>query len=120
MQSSSLESRILHAAETCRKLGVTQGQIAEAVGASQSQVSRILSGQSERASRLVEEVCLYIERLEGGISPDAVRCNDVLIEALTMTWDGTAAHARALSSVIRSLAALKPVHPAGRRDGGAR
>ena len=38
---------------------------------------------------------------------DAVRSNDDLIEALRVTWDGSSAHARALASVIRSLAVLK-------------
>lgn len=61
-----------------------------------------------RATRLSEEICLYAERLESeGITLDAVRSNIDLMEALQATWDGSAAHARALASVIRSLAVLK-------------
>jgi hypothetical protein len=33
-----------------------------------------------------------------------------LVKALTVTWDGSATHAKALSAVIRSLSALGPLH----------
>lgn len=90
--------------------GITQAQIAADLGASQSQVSRILKGLGLRASRLAEEVCLYVEKYEGGVTADSVRSNDELVNALTLTWDGSATHARALSAVIRSLSALGPIH----------
>lgn len=73
-----------------------------------------IAGQSHpqregiRASRLFEEVCLFVERFEGGISADAVRGNRELIEALQATWDGSASHAKALAAVIRSLAIFRP------------
>jgi predicted transcriptional regulator len=92
--------------EICREHGITQAQIAEAVGASQSQVSRILSGHGVRQSRLFEEVCLYVERFSGGVTADAVRGNAELVEAIQTAWDGSASHARALSTVIRSLSLL--------------
>jgi len=101
-------ARGLRAAEICRHKGISQSQIAIAVGASQPQVSRILAGRGQRQSRLFEEVCLYVEKLDVGVSTDAVRANEELIEALSAIWDGTAKHARALACVIRSLAALKP------------
>lgn len=106
MISPSLKSRAMRAAQICRIHGITQAEIAEAVGASQPQVSRILKAQGLRASRLFEEVCLYVERFEGGVTPDAVRANEELIGALKITWDGSASHAKALSAVIRSLAVL--------------
>jgi predicted transcriptional regulator len=106
MLTPELTVRALRAAEVCRSLGITQGEIAEALGASQSQVSRILQAKARRASRLFEEVCLYVERHGGGITADAVRANEELIGALQSTWDGSAAHARALSAVIRSLGVL--------------
>lgn len=106
-------ARVLNATAVCRRRGVTQSQIAEALGASQSQVSRILSGRSRRGSRLLEEVCLYIERLEGGVTSEAVAGNQELIDAICVTWDGSAAHAKSLAIVIRSLATLGP-----RRDTG--
>jgi transcriptional regulator with XRE-family HTH domain len=91
----------------CRARGITQAEIAAAVGASQGQVSRILRGHSHRSSRLHEEVCLYVERFASGVTAGAVRDNDELIEAIKSTWDGSASHARALSAVIRSLAVLR-------------
>lgn len=105
-----ITARGLRAAEICRHKGISQSQIASAVGASQPQVSRILAGRGQRQSRLFEEVCLYVEKFDVGVSTDAVRANEELIEALSAIWDGTAMHARALACVIRSLAALKPIH----------
>lgn len=106
MINPDLRARALRAAQTCRMLGITQAEIANALGASQPQVSRILRAEGLRASRLFEEVCLYVERFEGGVTAEAVRANEELIGALKATWDGSAVHANALSSVIRSLAVL--------------
>lgn len=108
MNDPAIEARVLRAADIARQRGLTQSQIAAAVGASQPQVSRILSGHGERASRLQEAVCLYVERFIGGVSAESIRGNDELMEALRSTWDGSASHAKALSTVIRSLAVLGP------------
>jgi len=105
-----LKSRLERARHICKAHGITQDQIAVGLGASQSQISRILKGPGQKASRLVEEVCLYVEKYEGGVTADSVRGNDELVNALTLTWDGSATHARALSAVIRSLSALGPIH----------
>ncbi|WP_022982661.1 hypothetical protein [Ideonella sp. B508-1] len=107
MITAALQARVLRAAEQARRLGIAQSQIADAVGASQSQVSRILSAGGVRPSRLLEEVCLYVERFEAGVTADAVRANDELVEAVQFAWDGSASHARALATVIRSLSVLK-------------
>lgn len=104
-----LQSRARRAAGILRDRGVTQEQVAAAVGASQSQVSRILAGKGLRRSRLFEEVCLYAERMNGGVTAEAVRSNDDLIEAVRKVWDGSDRHAKALSIVIRSMAGLCPV-----------
>ncbi len=90
--------------------------MADAIGASQSQVSRVLSGQGIRHSRLMEEVCLYVEQFSVGVTADAVRGNAEPIEAIQATWDGSATHARALSTVIRSLAVLRRKPEADVRD----
>ncbi len=108
MKRDELTARTQRAKSICMARGVTQAQIAVDLGVSQSQVSRILKGQGLRASRLSEEVCLYVEKFQEGVTPDAVRRNDDLVDALTATWDGSATHARALSTVIRSLCALGP------------
>lgn len=100
--------RAENARRICKLHGISQAEIAERIGASQAQVSRILSGGSTRTSRLFEEVCLFVEQFEGGVSSEAVRSNPDLIEALETTWDGSASHAKALAAVIRSLAVLRP------------
>ena len=109
MIKPDFKARVLRAAEIYRKHGVTQDEIADVVGASQPQVSRVLRGVGLRATKLFEEICLYAERFEGGVTSDAVRSNKDLVEALRTTWDGSAQHARALAVVIRSLAALRPI-----------
>lgn len=108
MIAPDLQARALRAADYCRTRKITQAEIADALGASQPQVSRILKGRGVRHSRLYEEVCLYVERLAGGVTPESVRANDELILALAETWDGSASHAKALATVIRSLSALGP------------
>lgn len=104
MSANDLKARLERARIVCRERGITQAQIAADLGASQPQVSRILGGEFSRAGRLAEEVCLYVERLTGGVTPEAVKSNDELINALAITWDGSGAHAKALSMVIKSLA----------------
>lgn len=116
MSSIDLSARIQAAANACRNLGITQSQIAHDLGASQSQVSRILGGQSHRRSRLAEEICLYVERFSGdGVSADAVRMNNDLVQAVQSVWDGSAGHAKAISTVIRALAVLRDPEPAARQ-----
>lgn len=110
MFKPDLEARAERAQQICKVHGITQAQIAADLGASQSQVSRILKGKGLHASRLSEEVCLYVEKFVGGVTTESVRSNDELMHALTVTWDGSAKHARALSAVIRSLSALGPSH----------
>ncbi len=118
MIALELKARLERARHICKMHGITQTQIAADLAASQSQVSRILKGQGQKASRLVEEVCLYVEKFEGGVTAESVRRNDELVNALTVTWDGSATHARALSAVIRSLSALGPLHSKPQAKGG--
>lgn len=101
------KARVLRAATIFRERGISQSEVAEVVGASQPQISRILKGDGIRATKLAEEVCLYAERLQGGVTVDAVCSNQELISALADTWDGSAGHAKALSVVIRSLRMLR-------------
>lgn len=97
----------MNAASIFREHGISQAEIAEFLGASQGQVSRLLGGKVRRVSRLFDEVCLFAERLAGGVSREMVIANDDLISALAETWDGTAGHAKALATIIRSLGVLK-------------
>ena len=109
MRTKNIQARAMYAAAVFRKQGISQAQIAELVGASQGQVSRLLGGKITRGTRLFEDICLFAERLEGGVSRELVIANDELLSALVATWDGTAEHSKALATVIRSLAALKLV-----------
>jgi transcriptional regulator with XRE-family HTH domain len=91
-----------------RDLGLTQEDIALALGISQSQVSRVLSGRSGKRSKLLDRICKYAFRANKGVSLQLVRETPELIEALASTWDGTPAHSAALAAVIRSLSVLRP------------
>ena len=108
MNNPALHARVLKASDTCRRMNLTQSEIAEALGASQGQVSRILNGRMQRTSRLLEEVCLYIERMDQGVTADAVKANDELVNALCDTWNGSTGHAKALAVIIRAMKALAP------------
>lgn len=105
------QARILRAAHLYRTGNLSQEQIAAEVGASQSQVSRILSGRGKRFSRLSADICTCVERLNGiGDVRVAAEENQDLMSAIRETWDGSATHAIALATVIRSLAAFhRPV-----------
>lgn len=107
MVKPELKARVLRAAAIFRRHKVLQADVAAAVGASQPQVSRILNARGLRATRLYEEICLYAERLENGVTADAVRANDDLINALKDIWDGSDSHAKAIAVVIRSLATFR-------------
>ena len=109
MLSPEFKARSERAREICRLRGITQADIADAVQASQSQVSRILSGESSKASRVAEEVFLFVEKYGVGVTAEAVQRNEELVTALSEIWNGSAAHAKALATVIRSLAALGPL-----------
>ena len=111
MTAATLQARAQRAASIFQTLGVAQTEIAKRLGASQGQVSRILRGQNIRPSRLFEEVCLLAERQSQGVTDEAVCQNTDLIGALRETWDGTAIHARALATVIRSLSSLSSPVP---------
>lgn len=110
------KTRALRAQQICRDRGIAQADIALATGGSQPQVSRLLQGKFTRPSKLLEEVCLYIERQQMGVSADSVRKNSELIDALAETWDGTAVHAKALALVIRSLSTLGTAKDARKGD----
>lgn len=109
MKMPQIKARAERAREICRHRGITQGEIADAVQASQSQVSRILNGESSKASRVAEEVFLFVEKYGVGVTAEAVQKNEELVAALSEIWNGSAAHAKALATVIRSLAALGPL-----------
>lgn len=88
------------------RLGLTQRRIATATGVSQPQVSRLLSGRCIRRSEGFDQVCNYVNRQAKAITVEDVRRCTTLVNALAFVWDGSQAHAEALTAVIRSLGAL--------------
>lgn len=111
-----LQAEALAAAQAAHSAGLSQQEIALALGASQPQVSRILAGKSTRRTRLFEAVCMYAyeaqAKVQKGTKPPARSCS-TLLDALDAVWDGTDRHAKALAQVIRSLGSLNsaPAHP---------
>lgn len=112
MARSDIQREAFLAATTARERGITQSAIAAALGISQSQVSRVLSGASQRRSRLFVEVCKYVYVSTSVETGDALKHHPELLEAVADVWDGTSTHAQALALVIRSLGALRSGRPA--------
>lgn len=106
MGGTDIRLEAIGLAQRARSAGLTQEDIAKAVYASQSQVSRVLSGRVARRSRLYNEICIYVNNVAGGVSPETVQGNEELIQAIASVWDGTAHQAIALARVIRSLGGL--------------
>jgi transcriptional regulator with XRE-family HTH domain len=103
--SQTLDAKVL--TSKLKMMNLTQVELAKALGVSQSQVSRVLSGQCSRRTKLLNEICNYVNTRHTGVTPQRVRENDDLICAVADCWDGTSKHAEALAVVIRSLALLK-------------
>ena len=109
-KTHNISTEALRIANNARAIGVTQNQIAEAIGASQPQVSRILSGHISRPSVIFKKICRYVQTEKDGVTLNAVKENEELISALAATWDGSARHATALAAVIRGLSVLNCEH----------
>lgn len=92
-----------------KSAGLTQAEIANAIGVSQSQVSQVLSGHIKHHTKLLEKLCIYANKQMPPIEKPDMRTNSELMSALTEVWDRTEDHAQALAQVIRSLAQLHPV-----------
>ena len=95
------------------KDGVSQSDIAKAVGIHQSQVCRILSGRFKRCSKNVIKLCKYanINLLQDEVNP---RDNERLMEALSFAWDGTEPHAEAIAQVLRAIGDLQKTRRLGK------
>ncbi len=89
-----------------KSLGITQEDISNGTGISQSQVSRLLSGHGKRQSKSYIEICNYVNSCRNGISPELVRQNDELINALASVWDGSARQSAAIANIIQSLGGI--------------
>ena len=106
MSKSSHQFQVKSIALRIKAAGVTQNEVASALGVNQSQVSRLLGGHVKSRSKLLDDLCIYAETRLSGVSKESVRENPELIAALAEVWDGTPTHAKALATIIRSLATL--------------
>ena len=105
-RNSSLDqTRILRQRVT--DAGLTQIQIAQATGLSQSQVSRLLAGHGRLQSKGFQQICKYVSSYTPSISQRSLLRQSELMTTLAEVWDGTPAHADALSTVLRSLKLLR-------------
>jgi transcriptional regulator with XRE-family HTH domain len=87
------------------RLGLTQVQLASALGLKQSQVSRMLAGKITRRTAAFASLSAYLGAEE---RKDARRAlSPELQDAILSVWDGSPEHASSLATVIRSLALLK-------------
>ncbi|WP_447905151.1 hypothetical protein [Stenotrophomonas sepilia] len=73
--------------------------IARAANLGQPQVYRNLFGRPKKVSRTIRKLCNYagVDAYEGASDPSESK---VLMEALTMVWDGTDAHAKRLAKLL--------------------
>lgn len=104
--SSAIELRDEAALARARAtaLGLTQQEIAAALGLEQSQVSRLLAGKLARRTTAFDRLCRYLRVPHNARSIPALP--EELREAVMATWDGSHAHADALATVIRALGVL--------------
>jgi diguanylate cyclase len=82
LNNLDLKARSLRVAEIYRRHDISQADVAKFVGASQPQVSRLLAGNITRPLRLFEEICLYAERLEGGVTIPSVGVTGALEQSV--------------------------------------
>ena len=91
-----------------RMNGLSENQLAKAIGRPQSTVHRVLNHPRRRVTRTLLLLCKYahIDPIEH--TPADPSINKDLMGALGQTWNGTGAHARAIAKVIKSLRGLRP------------
>lgn len=109
MGKSEFNDVAVLAARRARAVGITQLEIACALNYSQSQVSRVLSGTSKRHTRLLDEICIYVNNNMHKVSSSLDLENSELTDAVASVWDGSSSHAHAIAEVIRSLGAFAKV-----------
>ena len=109
MINQDFNTMAIQAAKRARANGLTQSHISLALNVSQSQVSRVLSGLSKRHTKLMDEICIYVNNYMHKTSPSLVLENPEITKAIEEVWDGTFDHAHAIAEVIRSLSAFTKV-----------
>lgn len=89
--------------------GLSQGQLAIKAHVSQSTVSRVLhGGPARRHSRARTKLFKYARLSESVVIQPPDDGIKQVARAFEQIWDGSDAHAAAVSNVIRALAGLRP------------
>ncbi|WP_051412924.1 helix-turn-helix transcriptional regulator [Methylophilus sp. 5] len=107
MPKSTPQLLALQLAEQANLLNISQTEIATATGINQSQISRIFDGKVKRHSKALEKISAFLNIRPNAVPIDIVKSNKELMEALSVTWDGSSAHSVALANIIRTLRALR-------------
>ena len=87
--------------------GLTQSQIAIALGQSQSWVSRVLSGEFKRLTPAVIALCEYADVVFERQSERSEEGFARLSDALDAVWDGTEVDARRIEKLLRAVSQLR-------------
>ena len=100
----SISDEAAVARANARAQGLTQLELAQALGIEQSQVSRLLSGKVTRRTPAFIALCEFLAVTR---TPAELPLPESIEGAVRAVWDGTTRHAAALATVIRTLAVLK-------------
>lgn len=80
--------------------GVTSSAgIAKLTGISQSQIYRNLFGQPKRLTKTIRQLCIYAN-VSIVVDPVNPATSQVLMDALSVIWDGSEEHARRLADLL--------------------
>lgn len=101
---TAVHRRVAIARARMKDLGITQQEVADALGIEQSKVSRLLSAKFKKPSPSFELLCKYL-KVDAPL--DSGRLDQELYQAMVEVWDGTREHADALAAVIRTLGPLR-------------
>lgn len=100
----AVQHRAALARARMKELGISQQDIADALGIEQSKVSRLLSAKFKKPSPCFELLCRH---LKVDVPLDTGPLDPELYQAIQEVWDGTREHAAALAAVIRTLRSLR-------------
>lgn len=100
----AVQRRAALARARMKELGISQQEVADALGIEQSKVSRLLSAKFKRLSPSFELLCRHL-KVDSPMDPPPLDRD--LYQAIQEVWDGTREHAAALAAVIRTLGSLR-------------
>lgn len=102
----AVQHRATLARARMKELGISQQEVADALGMEQSKVSRLLSAKFKKPSPSFELLCRHL-KVDAPL--DSGPLDQELHQAIQEVWDGTKEHAAALAAVIRALRPLRQI-----------